>query len=46
MRKRCVDRLSDEERKTCDETVDKLKGSSQKARRAGFLRQVDPDGPG
>ena len=32
--KKYVLRLTDEERKLCDETVDKLVGSSQKARRA------------
>ena len=39
-------RLTDEERKLCDETIDKLVGSSQNARRARILRQVDADGPG
>ncbi len=38
-------RLTDEERKLCDETVDMLVGSSQKARRARTLRQVDANGP-
>ena len=38
--------LTDEERKLCDETIDRLTGSSQKARRARILRQVDVDGPG
>lgn len=42
-RKRCVVRLSDEGSKICDDTVDKLKGSSQKARPAGLLCQVDLD---
>ena len=46
MKKKYVVRLSDEERTICDETVDKLKGSSQKARRIRILRQVDADGPG
>ena len=46
MGKKYVARLSDEERKICDETVDRLKGSSQKARRARILHQVDADGPG
>ena len=45
MRKYIV-RLTDEERKLCDETIDKLVGSSQKARRARILRQVDVAGPG
>ena len=43
--KKYVVRLTDEERKCCDATVDKLAGSSQKARRARILRQVDADGP-
>ena len=42
--KKYVVRLTDEERKCCDATVDKLAGSSQKARRARILRQVDADG--
>ena len=43
--KKYIVRLTDEERKLCDETVDKLVGSSQKARRARILRQVDANGP-
>ena len=43
--KKYIVRLTDEERKLCDETVDKLVGSSQKARRARTLRQVDANGP-
>ncbi len=46
MHKKYIVRLTEEERRTCDATVDKLKGSSQKARRARILRQVDVDGPG
>ncbi len=38
-------RLSEAERKTCQEVIKKLKGSSQKARRARILLQVDADGP-
>ena len=45
MKKKYIVRLTDEERKLCDETVDKLVGSSQKARRARILRQVDANGP-
>ena len=41
-----VVRLTDEERKLCEGTIDRLKGSSQKARRARILLQVDADGPG
>ena len=44
--KKYILRLTDEERKLCDETVDKLAGTSQKARRARILRQVDANGPG
>ena len=43
--KKYVVRLTDEERKCCDATIDRLVGSSQKARRARILRQVDVDGP-
>ena len=43
--KKYVVRLTDEERERCDATIDKLQGSSQKARRARILRQVDADGP-
>ena len=43
--KKYIVRLTDEERKLCDETVDKLVGSSQKARRARTLRQVNANGP-
>ena len=45
MIKQYIVRLSDEERKVCDETVERLAGSSQKARRARILLQVDADGP-
>ncbi len=43
---KCLVRLTDDERKLCDETIDKLVGSSQTARRARVLRQVAADGPG
>ena len=46
VRKKYMVRLTEEERKICDDTIDKLKGSSQKARRARILLQVDADGPG
>lgn len=46
MRKKYVVRLTDAEREVCDQTIAQLKGSSQKARRARILRQVDVDGPG
>ena len=44
--KKYVVRLTHEERKICEATVDRLKGSSQKARRARVLLQLDADGPG
>ncbi len=43
--KKYIVRLSEAERKTCQEVINKLKGSSQKARRARILLQVDADGP-
>ena len=46
MYKKYVVRLSDEERGVCQEVVKKLKGSSQKARRARILLKADADGPG
>lgn len=39
-------RLTDEERRICDATVDKLKDSSQKARRARILLHTDGGGLG
>ena len=45
MNKKYIVRLTDEERELCDATIRKLKGSSQKARRARILRQVDANGP-
>ena len=38
--------MSDEERSICKEVIKKLKGSSQKARRAQILLKADADGPG
>ena len=38
MYKKYIVRLSDEERRVCHEVVKKLKGSSQKARRAQIAR--------
>jgi len=46
MYKKYIVRLSDEERGVCQEVVKKLKGSSQKARRARILLKADADGPG
>jgi len=45
MYKKYIVRLSDEERQVCQEVVKKLKGSSQKVRRAHILLQADADGP-
>ncbi len=45
MYKKYIVRLSDEERQVCKEVVKKLKGSSQKVRRAQILLQTDADGP-
>jgi transposase len=38
--------LSNEERAVCQEVIKKLKGSSQKVRRAQILLKADADGPG
>jgi hypothetical protein len=46
MRKRYVVRLSLEEREHLDGIVRKLKGTSQKVRRAQILLKADADGPG
>ena len=46
MYKKYVVRLSDEERGICQAVVKKLKGSSQKVRRAQMLLKADADGPG
>lgn len=45
MNKKFIVRLSDEERGVCQEVIKKLKGSSQKVRRAQILLKVDADGP-
>ena len=45
MYKKYVVRLSDEERGICQGMIKKLKGSSQKARRAQILLKADADGP-
>ena len=45
MIKRFIVRLSDEERIGCREIIKKLKGSSQKVRRAQILLKADADGP-
>lgn len=46
MNKKFIVRLSDEERAECQEVIKKLKGSSQKVRRAQILLKADADGPG
>ena len=46
MNKKFIVRLSNEERAVCQEVVKKLKGSSQKVRRAQILLKADADGPG
>ena len=45
MNKMFIVRLSDEERGVCQEVVKRLKGSSQKVRRAQILLKADADGP-
>jgi hypothetical protein len=45
MQKKYIVRLSQEERKRCEQVVDKLKGTSQKVRRANVLLKADADGP-
>ncbi len=45
MNKKFIVRLTDEERGSCQEVVKKLKGSSQKVRRAQILLKADADGP-
>jgi transposase len=46
MLKKYIVRLTDAERQTLVQVVAKLKGSSQKARRARVLLKADADGPG
>jgi hypothetical protein len=45
MNKKFIVRLSDEERALCQEVIKKLKGSSQKVRRAQILLKADAGGP-
>ncbi len=45
MQKKYIVRLSDEERKLLEEVIKKLKGTSQKVRRAQILLKADADGP-
>lgn len=44
-RKKYIVRLTDEERQVCKETIQKLKGTSQKVRRAQILLKADVEGP-
>ena len=46
MNKKYIVRLSEQERQACQEVVKKLKGTSQKVRRAQILLKADADGPG
>jgi hypothetical protein len=45
MNKKFIVRLSDEERGVCHGIIKKLKGSSQKVRRAQILLKADAEGP-
>jgi hypothetical protein len=45
MYKKYIVRLSEQERQSCLEVVKKLKGTSQKVRRAQILIKADADGP-
>lgn len=45
MQKKYVVRLTEEERQACAQVIDKLKGTSQKVRRANILLKADADGP-
>lgn len=45
MNKKYIVRLSDEERAICQDVIQKLKGTSQKVRRAQILLKADADGP-
>lgn len=45
MQKKYIVRLTEEERETCYQTVKKLKGTSQKVRRAQILLKADAAGP-
>jgi len=45
MKKKYIVRLTDEERGSLEQVVKKLKGTSQKVRRAHILLKADADGP-
>ena len=46
MNKKYIVRLSDEERKVCDQVIKDHKGKSEKLRRTQILLKADVDGPG
>ena len=46
MQKKYIVRLTNEERESLRSVLKKLKGSSQKVRRAQVLLKADADGPG
>ena len=46
MQKKYIVRLTEEAREMCRVTVKKLKGTSEKVRRAQILLKADADGPG
>jgi hypothetical protein len=46
MYKKYIVRLSDEERSVCQDIVKRLKGTSEKVKRAQILLRADADGPG
>jgi len=46
MNKKYIVQLSDEERGVCQDIVKRLKGSSEKVKRAQILLKADADGPG
>jgi len=46
MNKKYIVRLSDEERAVCQGIVKRLKGTSEKVKRAQILLKADADGPG
>jgi len=46
MNKKYIVRLSDAERRICEDVIAKLNGTSQKVRRAHILLKADVDGPG
>lgn len=46
MQKKYIVRLSDTEREACYDVIGKLKGTSQKVRRAQILLKADAEGPG